>query len=71
MQNKKILSEEELMVDYAEMTSFDFDTLSSDQLRTINNSEYSVKPSAFKFGNFDLLDLVQTFFAPSKEACHE
>ena len=62
MENKRILSEEELMVDYAEMTSFDFDTLSADQLRTINHSEYSEKPHAFKFGNFDILDLVQTLF---------
>jgi hypothetical protein len=68
MSNKKILSEEELMVNYAEMTSFDFDALSADQLRTINNSEYSGKPSAFKFGNFDLLDLVQTFFVPKTES---
>jgi hypothetical protein len=59
MKNKKILDTDEMMVDYAEMTSFDFGTLSNEEMDTLNkitNSEYAKKPYAFKYGNFKLMD---------------
>lgn len=64
MDEKKIMSEEDLMVDFAEMTSFDFNSLDSNQLQDLNritDSEYSEKPYAFKFGKFDLTDLFKSF----------
>ncbi|MBR1424057.1 hypothetical protein IJ579_00665 [bacterium] len=60
MFDKKIMSEEDLMVDFAEMTSFDFGSLSRDEMDTLNritDSEYAKKPYAFKYGNFKLMDL--------------
>ncbi|MBQ8668612.1 hypothetical protein IJ472_02445 [bacterium] len=59
MLEKKIMDVEDLMVDYAEMTSFDFGTLSNEEMDTLNkitNSEYANKPVAFKYGNFKLVD---------------
>ena len=59
MSEKKIMDVEDLMVDYAEMTSFDFGSLSQEEMNTLNkisNSEYSKKPYAFKYGNFKLTD---------------
>ncbi len=60
MKDKKILNEEDLMVDFAEMTSFDFNSLNYKQiqeLQQITDSEYAARPYAFKFGKFDLADL--------------
>lgn len=60
MTEKKIMDVEDLMLDYAEMTSFDFGTLSNEEMNTLNkitNSEYAKKPYAFKYGNFKLMDL--------------
>ena len=64
MKDKKILNEEDLMVDFAEMTSFDFNSLDYKQiqeLQKITDNEYAAKPYAFKFGKFDLTDLFQSF----------
>ena len=66
MDKKKIMNEEELMVDYAEMTSFNFNSLDYQQmneLHKITDREYAVKPYAFKFGKFDLADLFKSFVA--------
>lgn len=60
MLDKKIMDVEDLMLDYAEMTSFDFGSLSKEEMDTLNkitNSEYARKPYAFKYGNFKLTDL--------------
>jgi len=60
MSEKKIMDVEDLMVDYAEMTSFDFGALSDEEMKTLNkitNTEYLKKPKAFKYGNFNLSDL--------------
>ena len=60
MSEKKIMNVEDLMVDYAEMTSFDFGSLTNEEMDTLNkitNSEYRKKPIAFKYGNFKLSDL--------------
>ncbi|MGN0031940.1 MAG: hypothetical protein ACI37Q_08305 [Candidatus Gastranaerophilaceae bacterium] len=59
MTEKKIMDVEDLMIDYAEMTSFDFGSLSDEEMNTLNkitNSEYSKKPYPFKYGNFKLVD---------------
>lgn len=59
MSDKKIMSEEDLMLDYAEMTSFDFGSLTNEEMKTLNrltNNEYAGKPGAFKYGNFKLSD---------------
>ena len=58
------MNEEDLMVDFAEMTSFDFNSLDYKQiqeLQKITDSEYAMRPYAFKFGKFDLTDLFQSF----------
>lgn len=59
MFDKKIINEEDLMLDYAEMTSFDFGSLSREEMDTLNritNSEYAKKPYPFKYGRFKLSD---------------
>ena len=59
MSEKKIMDVEDLMIDYAEMTSFDFGSLSRDELDTLNTisaNEYYKKPTAFNSGNFKLMD---------------
>lgn len=64
MDKKKVLDMEDLMVDYAEMTSFNFESLDYKQmkdLQKITDSEYADKPSAFKYGKFDLVDLFHSF----------
>lgn len=66
MKEKKVLNMEDLMIDYGEMTSFDFNSLSYKQmqdLQTITDSEYSNIPSAFKYGKFDMVDLFQSFIS--------
>lgn len=56
---------DEVMVDYAEMTSFDFE--SSDYLALAAKrdvpQEYSNKPFAFKYGCYDVLDMLQAMFS--------
>ncbi len=64
MDEKKFTDMEDLMVDYGEMTSFDFNSLDYQQVRDlqrITESEYSNKPYAFKYGNFDLVDMIHAF----------
>ena len=62
MSEKRIMDVEDLMIDYAEMTSFDFGTLSNEEMETLNritDSEYMRKPYPFKYGNFKLTDFFQ------------
>ena len=64
MDEQKFTDMEDLMVDYGEMTSFDFNSLDYQQVRDlqrITESEYSNKPNAFKYGNFDLVDMIHAF----------
>ena len=59
MSDKKIMDMEDLMLDYAEMTSFDFGSLSKEEMDTLNkisDNAYAKKPIAFKYGNFKLVD---------------
>ena len=67
MKEKKIMNEEDLMVDYAEMSGFNFDSLDYKQTVELHKmTEYDEKPYAFKFGNFDLADLFKSF-VPQRE----
>ena len=62
---------EDLMLDYGEMTSFDFNSLDYKQvqeLHRVTDSEYSNKPYAFKYGNFDLVDMIHSFFVQNQKA---
>lgn len=56
---------DEMMVDYSEMTSFDFE--SSDYLAMSAEKEltgeYSHQPFTFKYGSFDVLDMLHMMFA--------
>jgi len=70
MSEKKIMDVEDLMLDYAEMTSFDFGSLSQEEMDTLNkitNNEYSRKPYAFKYGNFKLVDLFHSFLTENNK----
>ena len=66
MSEKKIMDVEDLMLDYAEMTSFDFGSLSDEEMATLNkitNNEYAKKPYPFKYGNFKIADLFRSWMA--------
>ncbi len=66
MKNKKIADMDELMVDYAEMTSFDFNSLGYREiqdLQRISGTEYDEQPIPFKYGKFDLVDLFHSFIS--------
>ena len=70
MSDKKIMDFEDLMVDYAEMTSFDFGTLSNEEMETLNritNKEYRKKPHPFKYGNFKISDLFHELLSDKGE----
>lgn len=69
MSEKKIMDVEDLMLDYAEMTSFDFGSLSREEMDTLNKisrSEYSGKPVAFKYGNFKLMDFFHSLITENQ-----
>lgn len=70
MDEKKLADMEDLMLDYGEMTSFDFDSMDYQKVRElqrITGSEYSNKPYAFKYGNFDLVDMIYSFFTQNQK----
>jgi len=54
----KFFDVDEMMVDYAEMTSFDFQSGSF----IAKTEEYSHQPYTFKYGNYDLLDMFKSMF---------
>ena len=63
-EEKKVMDMEDLMLDYGEMTSFDFDSLDYKQVRElqkVTDSEYSNQPYPFKYGSFDLVDMIHAF----------
>jgi len=66
MDDKKYFDiDDEMMVDYAEMTSFDFQ--SSNYLAHTSQKEgleeYSQQKYTFKYGNYDVLDMLQSMFS--------
>ncbi len=63
-EEKKVLDMEDLMIDYGEMTSFDFNSLDYKETRELQraiDSEYANQPPTFKYGNFDILDMLHSF----------
>lgn len=58
MENK-FFNIDELMIEYGEMTSFDF--ASNNYLRTCNvdkTPQYAHQPYTFKYGQYDVLDML-------------
>ena len=67
-EEKIVMSEEDLMVDYSEMSGFDFNSLDFQQIRELHQiTEYDDKPYAFKFGKFDIADLFKGYLPESAE----
>lgn len=58
----KFFDVDEVMVDYAEMTSFDFNSGSYTECKNLTE-EYSHQPYTFKYGSFDVLDMLKSMFA--------
>jgi hypothetical protein len=52
---------DEAMIEYSEMTSFDFNSGSYLACQNLNE-EYSHQPYTFKYGNFDVLDMLKSMF---------
>ncbi len=74
MDEKKFVDMEDMMLDYGEMTSFDFNSMDYKEVRElqrITDSEYSNKPYAFKYGNFDLVDMIHSFFVQNQSRAEE
>lgn len=70
MDEKKIVDIEDLMLDYGEMTSFDFNSLDYKEVRDLQRiaqSEYAKRPNAFKYGNFDLVDMIHAFINQNQD----
>jgi len=69
MDENKFTDMEDMMLDYGEMTSFNFDSLDYKQVRELQRlagSEYADKPYAFKYGNFDLVDMIHAFITQNQ-----
>ena len=58
----KFFDIDEAMVDYAEMSGFDFNSGSYLAGRNVDE-EYSQEPCTFKYGTFDVLDMLKSMFA--------
>jgi len=61
----KFFNIDEMMVDYAEMSGFDFH---SGKYLAVSNEksaleEYSQQPVTFKYGNFDVVDMLKAMFS--------
>lgn len=64
MDEKKYFDiDEEMMIDYAEMTSFNFDSPAFLACSGEVPAEYAHQKFTFKYGNFDVLDMLQSMFA--------
>lgn len=60
----KFFDLDEAMVDYAEMSGFDFKSgsylaVSGEQ---VSLEEYAHQPFTFKYGNFDVVDMLKSMF---------
>lgn len=69
MTDKKVLDMEDLMLDYGEMTSFDFDSDTYREVKAIQdleNEAYTKAPVAFKYGKFDLVDMFHAFISEKR-----
>lgn len=63
--DEKFFNLDEAMVDYAEMTSFDFKSGSYLAVSGEKSSleEYAHQPVTFKYGNFDVVDMLKSMFS--------
>ena len=64
MNNENNINLEDLMLDYGEMTSFDFDSDTYREVQAIHEMDaksYLNEPIAFKYGHFDLVDMFHAF----------
>ena len=52
---------DEMMVDFAEMTGFNFDCQAFQDIKR-EVSEYSKHPYTFKYGNYDMIDYMQNLY---------
>lgn len=69
MDENNFIDMEDLMLDYGEMTSFDFNSMDYKEVRDLQRmaqSEYAKKPNAFKYGNFDLVDMIHAFITQNQ-----
>ena len=41
------------------------------ELQRVTDNEYSNKPYAFKYGNFDLVDMIHSFFVQNQKTAEE
>lgn len=59
---------DEMMIDYSEMTSFDFESTSFLSVNSEKEipAEYSHQKYTFKYGNYDVLDMIQSMFSSKK-----
>lgn len=60
----KFFDVDEAMVEYSEMSGFDFNSgsyLAVSEQRDVSE-EYSHQPYTFKYGNYDLLDMFKSMF---------
>ena len=68
MDENKYTDMEDLMLDYGEMTSFNFDSLDYKQVRESQRiTEYDKQPYTFKYGNFDLVDMIHAFITQNQK----
>ena len=66
MVDKNEINIEDLMLDYGEMTSFDFDSDTYREVQAIHDMDaksYIKEPVAFKYGHFDLVDMFHAFMS--------
>ena len=59
----KFFNVDEMMVDYGEMTSFDFSSPAFMAMSTQKGpEEYAQQPYTFKYGNYDKMDMLKSMF---------
>ena len=57
-----------------DFVSLDFNSMDYKEVRELQrvaDSEYSNKPYAFKYGNFDLVDMIHSFFTQNQKTAEE
>lgn len=64
----KFFDVDEMMINYSEMTSFDFNSgnYRACTLKKSADEEYQRQPYTFKYGNYDVLDMIKSMFVKAK-----
>jgi hypothetical protein len=57
----KFFDVDEAMIEYSEMTSFNFNSGNYFACKNLQE-EYSNQPYTFKYGNFDVVDMLKSMF---------